>query len=332
MFSVSHGAFQCTFVLRTLLLMATIARGSAVDDNLDRDCAEAVARRMDVFELTVCSKCILRNASCGCELGDANPPFELLRSYTRLYRRWQTAAWKGGLQDQAWVLVDVEGGAGNQLIHVVGALTLALSLGRPLVLNHNTVLSFPFDPVIRFFQEDELIQQGVMPPVTARNASSAFLLNVFSAAGVRMLSCGDWREELAGFQFVKFQGAYGVHLPLINPFFGDWLHKSFHGLPFFFLSHFLWSGHYERKVRPVRIFSVPPQPWDKLYDSMAEFADTLRQQYPRAPSSGAGASSTSVVIASVHVRTDTNHPMYYFDQRHLLPDRPHAFCGGHVSR
>lgn len=27
-------------------------------------------------------------------------------------------------------------------------------------------------------------------------------------------------------------------------------------------------------------------------------------------------------LVGVHVRTDTNHPMFYFDQTHLLPDNP----------
>jgi hypothetical protein len=36
-------------------------------------------------------------------------------------------------------------------------------------------------------------------------------------------------------------------------------------------------------------------------------------------------------LIGMHVRTDTNHPMYYFDQSHLLPHRPDAFCGGDPS-
>lgn len=221
-----------------------------------------------------------------------------------------------------WVLVDVEGGAGNQMIHLVGALILAISIGRPLVLKHNTVLSFPFDPVLSFFDEDDLVQQGVLPPPNARNGSTMYTLNVFSAAGVKFLSCGDWEAELSAFPLVKFQGAYGIHLPLINPHMGPWLRSAFREIPFFFLSHFLWSGSAERAQRPLRVRSQPPQKWDGEHESLRAFEEVLR-------------SSRDVcvdVVVGVHVRTDTNHPMYYFDQSQLLPHRPDAFCGGDTSR
>ena len=80
----------------------------------------------------------------------------------------------------SWVLVDAEGGAGNQLIHMVGALIFAISVGRPLVLRHKTVLTFPFDPVISFFEETELLRLGVLPPHHAQNSTNTFTLNAFT--------------------------------------------------------------------------------------------------------------------------------------------------------
>jgi hypothetical protein len=70
-----------------------------------------------------------------------------------------------------------------------------------------------------------MVALGVLPPLAARTPSATFTLNVFSAAGVRLLSCGDWDAELAPFALIKFQGAYGIHLPLINPHAGAWLTK-----------------------------------------------------------------------------------------------------------
>jgi hypothetical protein len=121
------------------------AGGGAADD-------EALPQRMRNFQQRVCNKCAKRDVYCGCELGDANPPFALLRSYARQTERWRRQIMHASPPpDLKWVLVDVEGGAGNQLIHIVGALMLAVSLGRPLALKHNTVLQFPFDPVLPLF-------------------------------------------------------------------------------------------------------------------------------------------------------------------------------------
>jgi len=119
--------------------------------------------RMNRFQAAVCEKCGRRGIACGCELGHANPPFALLRAYARASARWQRRARKesesGGSQtgSNQWVLVDVEGGAGNQLIHMTGALTVAIILQRPLVLKHNTILTYPFDPVVEFDDEDSLV-------------------------------------------------------------------------------------------------------------------------------------------------------------------------------
>ena len=280
----------------------------------------AVESRMEIFERAVCDKCASRGVECGCS-GDANSPFDLLHSYARQYQRWRKAA-AAGLPARGVVLVDVEGGAGNQQIHVIGALMLALSLGRPLVLRHNTPLFFPFDPVIDWFDFDSLMAQGILP---ADVSEKAFLLDVFSEAGVQMLSSGDLQAELSGYPFVKFQGAYGIHVALINPHSGAWLAKAFHDLPFFVLSHFLWSGRVQRELESVRIVSRPPQPWDKEYVGLQAFQQALRSRVGDLLVQG-----SEVVTVGVHVRTDTNHPMYYFDQSHVLPHAPEDFCGGEI--
>jgi len=56
---------------------------------------EALRQRLRNFEERVCHKCAKRDVYCGCELGDANPPFTLLRSYARqacLRARWRVLA------------------------------------------------------------------------------------------------------------------------------------------------------------------------------------------------------------------------------------------------
>ena len=100
--------------------------------------------------------------ACGCELGYGNPPFALLRAFARASARWQRLAGKDSESGRSqgpsqWVLVDVEGGAGNQLIHMTGALMVAIILQRPLVLKHKTILTYPFDPVVEFEDEDSLV-------------------------------------------------------------------------------------------------------------------------------------------------------------------------------
>ena len=53
---------------------------------------------------------------------------------------------------------------------------------------------------------------------------------------------------------------------------------------------------------------------------------------PRAAGQGQGAhGAQNALVLGLHVRTDTNHPMYYFDQSHLVPERPEAFCHGDSS-
>ena len=314
-----RGRQQSTIVIVAAAFCAVASGGAG---NVGGGDAAVVSRRMEIFERAVCDKCATRGVECGCS-GDANPPFDLLHSYARQYQRWRkAAAQRGVLPAGGVVLVAVEGGAGNQQIHVIGALMLALSLGRPLVLRHNTPLSFPFDPVIDWFDFDALMAQGILP---ADVSEKAFLLDVFSEAGVQMLSSGDLQAELSGYPFVKFQGAYGIHVALINPHSGAWLAKAFHDLPFFVLSHFLWSGRVQRELEPVRIVSRPPQPWDKEYVGLQAFQQAFRSRVGDLLVQG-----SEVVTVGVHVRTDTNHPMYYFDQSHVLPHAPEDFCGGEI--
>ena len=290
----------------------------------DPDYLNPELHRMAIFERSICDKCARRGIECGCEQGPGNPSFVLLRSYVRQYRRWQVAARRGRLPvGIGWVIVDVDGGAGNQQIHVIGALLLSLSLGRPLVLRRKAQLMFPFDSVVDWLDAEALIESGLLP----RDLDdTAFLLDAFSTEGVEMLTCGNLPAALAGHTYIKFRGAYALHLPLINPYQGSWLAHTFHDLPFFMLSHFLWSGFAQRNLESVVIASRPPQPWDKEYDSLTDFHNILRRQLTHRIEEG-----LETVLVGVHVRTDTNRPMYYFDQRHVLPHSPETFCAGDRS-
>jgi hypothetical protein len=140
-----RGALAARMMVAVLAAGRAGGAGGAAGD-------EALPQRLRNFQQRVCHKCAKREVYCGCELGDANPPFALLRSYARQTERWRRQIMQASPPpDLKFVLVDVEGGAGNQLIHIVGALMLAVSLGRPLALKHNTVLQFPFDPVLPLF-------------------------------------------------------------------------------------------------------------------------------------------------------------------------------------
>ncbi len=63
--------------------------------------------------------------------------------------------------------------------------------------------------------------------------------------------------------------------------------------------------------------SLPePKTWDGER-TVAEIGETLREFV---------GSGNRGQLVGVHVRTDTNHPMFYFDQTHLLPHNPRGIC------
>ena len=73
---------------------------------------------------------------------------------------------------------------------------------------------FPFDSVVDWLDAEALIESGLLP----RDLDdTALLLDAFSTEGVEMLTCGNLPAALAGHTYIKFRGAYALHLPLINP-------------------------------------------------------------------------------------------------------------------
>ena len=84
--------------------------------------SETLEQRIARFQRSVCEKCSKRGIDCGCQHITSNDsqPFSLLHSYARQYQRWQAQVAEGHDGGKLrWVIVDVEGGAGNQLIHMV---------------------------------------------------------------------------------------------------------------------------------------------------------------------------------------------------------------------
>jgi hypothetical protein len=89
------------------------------------------------------------------------------------------------------------------------------------------------------------------------------------------------------------------HIWMGNQKVADFLLASFHGIPFYFLSHFAWVGA-EASATPVTIRSQPPAPWDG------------HQTLGRAVAAIRGA---HLPILGLHLRTAPNIPFLH----HVLP-------------
>ena len=66
----------CTWILVALL-------SGSCEGGDDEGPNSEILHRMKNFQQSVCIKCAKTRTDCGCEMGETNPPFQLLRSYSR---------------------------------------------------------------------------------------------------------------------------------------------------------------------------------------------------------------------------------------------------------
>jgi len=141
-----------------------------------------------------------------------------------------------------WVVIDVTMGLGNNLLAYVNGMLLALCLGRALAINTHD--PYPLHSVLEFVREEQ-IPPWRGPPTMRGGARNIFMDQRDS---LRDLTCGHLREIDKHHILFLRNANQDVHLILSNPTCGAFLHSSFRGLPFFFLSHFVWSGHAQQEA------------------------------------------------------------------------------------
>jgi len=154
--------------LHRLLLTAGDTGGVDGAQRHSKTISEQLDERFPLFMESVCERCAYSGYECGCEQGEDNPAFEVLRDYGRQYHAWHELARGGGDVDgdeaPKWIVIDVTMGLGNNLLAYVNGLLLALCLGRALVLNTHD--PYPLEPVFNFMLESDITRspRGEPPP------------------------------------------------------------------------------------------------------------------------------------------------------------------------
>ena len=215
----------------------------------------------------VCDLCARRGEDCGCEGGVQLAPWRELHEYTLMYEDWVTQAsdlvsagpasdgtgLDSPLRDVKWLVVDVCCGIGNHLLMGVRGLMLALRMRRAIVFLEEGHLHYNMSSVI-----------PILPPSVPsalgwpqRSTKVVATDHRDGHLGVRFLTCGDW-DSLEHYQFVQLQGLTDVHISYLHPTEGAWLREHVGSKPFFYLSHFLWTGlRATEREFPVQTMSWP---------------------------------------------------------------------------
>ena len=267
----------CLFLIQfsgSDIVQSALSSKDARDETAKQE-IDNVHRRFQKYIDIVCSKCLRRDVECGCELGDKNPPFVMLRSYALNYMEWKEQIKNYEFQNNRLLIVDTyDSGLGNQLLNVVNGFIIALVTNRVLIIkrttgaNHNYI---QFDSVLPFMSNNYVIKHGIRPNITRE-------LDLWTQPGVDFMMCQDWHDALANQSAVFLKhGVQDVHLAHTNPHHGAQLLQTFMGLDFFFLSHFLWTGEQELQ-QEVRAATLPePMPWDgdrRLADLVSDIRAT----------------------------------------------------------
>ena len=274
----------------------------------EADAAEQLSARFDLFTEAVCRRCADSGVACGCELGRGNPPFEVLHNYATQYSSWREAvAWPD--EQPKWIVINVQNGLGNNLLAYVNGLLLALCLGRALAIDQHDAQ--PMHPMLDFVLEADI------PPWhgrgEARLPSVPFFLD--QALDLSSLTCTEMRE-LEVYHVVRLLNAnQDPHLVLGNPRCGAYLHETFRGMPFFFLSHFVWPAYQQRDAHVSIVSSPLPQPWDGRR-SLRELLTMVHASVGRRNTIG------------MHVRVCRKIPLHHYDHSHLLPQDLDRYCSG----
>jgi hypothetical protein len=272
-------------------MQITMCRPGTGEANSDYD------RRIAEYFEVVCLRCAQRSIDCGCELGEQNPPFKLLKDYATEYNKARTRISEFEPVSYRWVVLDMSGGIGNQLIFLVNGLLLALSTQRILLLRpfglmeteHYNTLDL-FDSVIPWMSTTFVTSHDISLHLEDRNVT--LVLNYWSKRSVETIMCSDSLESWDNSPEILHlhHALQDVHLMRANPRYK--FRETFRGLELFFLSHLVWTGARELD-EPVRVATLPlPAIWDG--------ETSLRNLI-----SGIWSSSPSAVIA-IHVRVSGN--------------------------
>jgi len=216
--------------------------------------------RFPLFMEAVCRQCAYSGYSCGCEQGDDNPAFVVLRAYSSQYTSWRDTTLNDKQENvepdeiyeqPKWIVIDVTMGLGNNLLAYVNGLLLSLCLGRALAINTHD--AYPLNGVLDLMLENDIPS---FPPGT-RLPHTNFYLD--QASDLSQLTCGEMRH-LDDYHIVHVRSAnQDPHLILSNPKCGAYLNDAFRGLPFFFLSHFVWPGQHQKNARHTFVSSPTRQ-------------------------------------------------------------------------
>eukprot|EP00960_Hanusia_phi_P040758 754635-Hanusia_phi.AAC.1 len=299
-------------------------------------CDQRVEDSFARYVRRVCGICQEREEDCGCDgtRYGSSEGFRLLWQYASKYQEWAEQVKTGGALDLQFVVADVTGGGfGNQIFQTVQGLLVALELQRPLVVmgvhsredtarygmtwHPNLEQHYVFDAVL------PLIGQDVLEDLRWREGRATKSVYVHDAEGIEFLTCKNWHEEAAGYQFLRIHGITDAHMAELNVFHGRRIRENFRGKTFFWLAHFLW----DREIwlqQEVRVQTSPPAPWDGQRN--IQDLDALLPTSPKA------------LRVGLHLRLGGH--FLHFDHRSAFSgdaeilagaDPLQFFCGGHAN-
>jgi hypothetical protein len=255
------------------------------------------------FAHTVCKQCKHAETACGCELGELNPALSTLRQYTEsVLHILETAADIEGTRQEApapllnRVIVQVSGGMGNQIFSTVNALVLAVYTSRALVIVKSGRQMYAWDPVLEV--------SAILAPRKCRTFTT---LSLTDRLGYELIMHEDWsRADLEEVECIHVEEMMeDSYVWYGNARVASFLAENFHGLHFFFLSHFMWMG-LSALDEQVQLQSLPrPEAWDG--------AQTLRDALSALRASGHP-------IIGVHMRVAVPGPLFL---HHVFPSWLH---------
>jgi hypothetical protein len=73
------------------------------------------------YALEICSRCAARNLSCGCHLGQLNPPLLLLQEYPEKYEESRQKVLNYEFSSHRWLILNFSGDLSAQIIYMVHA-------------------------------------------------------------------------------------------------------------------------------------------------------------------------------------------------------------------
>ena len=146
-----------------------------------------------------------------------------------------------------WIVIHLTGGVGNQLLQMVAGLMLALATDRLVAIDdrhrdakHRGGHDFAFESVVKF----PLIYNIKLPENTSRSPWTW----TADTNQLEILLCSNLTQVFHEWDIVDTLFGQPPHILYRNPYHGEFLRGTFHGKPFFFLSHFVWIGDRVRRM------------------------------------------------------------------------------------